>query len=168
MGKTHLASTPSGSHTVLALGATVNATLSCLLNRVVSVGTDSDGRRYVRIEPDIRHAEFVLRDFGLKGSKMKPLTTPGFKVDEKELAVRETEVPLEAADATRYRSCVMRLSFVAQDLGEPVKCLARSMAKPKPGSFQGSQESRTLVVGNQTHGPSLVAAKFPEQHFNIR
>ena len=24
-----------------------------LLNRVVSVGTDSDGRRYVRIEPDI-------------------------------------------------------------------------------------------------------------------
>ena len=25
-----------------------------LLNRVVSVGTDSDGRRYVRIEPDIR------------------------------------------------------------------------------------------------------------------
>ena len=31
---------------------------------------------------------------------MKPLTTPGFKLDEKELASRETEIPLESADAT--------------------------------------------------------------------
>ena len=51
-----------------------------LLNRIVSVGTDSDGRRHVRIEPDIRHAELVL------GSKAKPFTTPGFKLDERELA----------------------------------------------------------------------------------
>ena len=59
-----------------------------LLNRIVSVGTDSDGRRYVMIEPDIRHAELVLRDLGLEGSKAEPLTTPGFKVDEKELALK--------------------------------------------------------------------------------
>ena len=60
-----------------------------LLNRIVSVGTDSDGRRYVRIEPDIRHAELLLRNLELEGSKAKPLTTPGFKVDEKELELRE-------------------------------------------------------------------------------
>ena len=48
-----------------------------LLNRIVSVGKNSDGRRYVRIEPDIGHAELVLRDRGLEGSKVKPLTTPG-------------------------------------------------------------------------------------------
>ena len=59
-----------------------------LLNRIVSVGTDSDGRRYVRIEPDIRHAELVLRNLGLEGSKAKP---PGFKADEKEIALREKE-----------------------------------------------------------------------------
>ena len=59
-----------------------------LLSRTMSVGTDSDGRRYVRIEPDSRHAELVLRNFGWEGSKAKPLTTPGFKVDEKELALR--------------------------------------------------------------------------------
>ena len=46
-----------------------------LLKGVVSVGTKSNGRRYVRIEPDIRHAE------------LEPLTTPGFKFDEKELAL---------------------------------------------------------------------------------
>ena len=40
-----------------------------LLNRVVSVGTDSDGRRYVRIELDIRHAELVLRDFVWTGGQ---------------------------------------------------------------------------------------------------
>ena len=43
-----------------------------LLNRTVSVGTESDGGRYVRIEPDIRHAELVLRDLGLEGCKVKP------------------------------------------------------------------------------------------------
>ena len=62
-----------------------------LLNRIVSVGTDSVGRRYVSIEPDIRHAELALRETELEGSKAKPLTTPGFKLDEKELALRETE-----------------------------------------------------------------------------
>ena len=110
-----------------------------LLNRTVSVGTDSDGKRYVRIEPDIRHAELVLRDLGVEGCKGKPLTTPGFKLDERELALRETEVPLEATDATRYKSCVMGLSYLSQDradLGEPVKCLARTMAKPTPGSLR--------------------------------
>ena len=124
-----------------------------LFNRIVSVGTDSDGRRYVRIEPDIRHAELVLKDPGLQGSKAKPLTTPGFKHDERELALRETEVPLEAADATRYRSCVMRWSYLAQDgadLGEPVKCLARSMAKPTPGSLRDLKKVARYLLGPNT------------------
>ena len=96
-----------------------------------------------RIEPDIRHAELVLRNLGLDGSKTKPLTTPGFKVDEKELALREKEVLLDSQDATRYRSCVMRLSYFAldrADSGEPVKCLAWSMAKPTPGSLRDLEE----------------------------
>ena len=70
-----------------------------LLNRIVSVATDSDGTRYVRIQPDIRHAELVLRNLGLEGSKTKPFTTPGFKVVEKELALREKRVPLGSQDA---------------------------------------------------------------------
>ena len=71
-----------------------------LLNRIVSVGTDSDVRRHVRIEPEIKHAELVLRNVGLEGSKTKPLTTPGFKVDEKEFALREKEVPLDEVHFT--------------------------------------------------------------------
>ena len=56
-------------------------------------------------------------------------------IDEKELALREEEILLDATDATRFRSCVMRLTYFSQDradLGEPGNCLARSMAKPTP------------------------------------
>ena len=116
-----------------------------LLNRIVSVGTDSDGRRYARTEPDLRHAGLVLRNLGLEGSKAKPLTTPGFKVDEKELALREKEVPLDSGDATRYRSCVMRLSYFAldrADVGEP----ERSMAKPTPGSLRDLKKVARLFI----------------------
>ena len=80
-----------------------------LFNRIVSVGTNSDGRRCVSVEPDIRHAELVLRNLGLEGSKAEPLTPQGFKLDERELALRQTEVPLDSGVATRYWSCVVRL-----------------------------------------------------------
>ena len=136
-----------------------------LLNRIVSVGTDSDGRRYVRIEPDIRHAELVLKNLGLEGSKAKPLTTPGFKVDVKELALREKEVPLDSQGATRYRSCVMRLSYLAldrADLGEPVKCLARSMAKPTPGSLRDLKKVARYLLGTKHMALHLWRQTFPK------
>ena len=136
-----------------------------LLNRIVSVGTDSDGRRYVRIEPDIRHAELVPRDLGLEGSKAKPLTTPGFKVAEKELALRDKEVPLDSGDATRYRSCVTRLSYLAldrADLGEPVKCSARSMAKPTPGSLRDLKKVARYLLGAKHLALHLWRQTFPK------
>ena len=137
-----------------------------MLNRIVSVGTDSDGRRYVRIEPDIRHAELVLGNFGLEGSKTKPLTTPGFKVDEKELALREEEVPFDSQDATRHRSCVMRLSYLAldrADMGEPVKCLARSMAKPTPGgSLRDLKKVARYLLGTKHLALHLWRQTFPQ------
>ena len=80
----------------------------------VSVGTDSDGRRHVRIEPDVRHAELVVRDLGLECSKTKPLTTPGFKVDEKELALKETEA-VGGSRRNNVQELCHELSFLAQD-----------------------------------------------------
>ena len=132
---------------------------------IVSVGTDSDGRRYVRIEPDIRHAELVLSNLGLEGSKAKPLTTPGFKVDEKKLALSEKEVPLDSQGGTRYRSCVMRLSYLAldrADLGEPVKCLARSMAKPTPGSLRDLKKVARYLLGTRHMDLHLWRQTFPK------
>ena len=35
-----------------------------VLNRVVSLGLDRNGRRYVDIEPDARHVDLIIRDLG--------------------------------------------------------------------------------------------------------
>ena len=71
--------------------------------------------------------------------KTKSLCTPEFKFDDKEQASRSREPPLNRQEATRYRSCVVRLAFPAQDradLGGRVKCLARPMATPTPGGLR--------------------------------
>ena len=71
-----------------------------LLNRIVSVGADSDGRRCVRIEPDIRHTETCAQKLGIGRKQGETIDKQGFKVDEKELALREKEVPLDSQGAT--------------------------------------------------------------------
>ena len=43
----------------------------------MSVGTDSDDKRYVKIESDIKNVEFVLRILGLEGSNAKLLKHQG-------------------------------------------------------------------------------------------
>ena len=97
------------------------------------------------------------------------MTTPGFKVDEKELALREKEVPLDSQGATRYRSCVVRLSYLAldrADLGEPV--FSQVDGKANTRKSKGSQEGCRVLVGDQTHGSSFVATNVSEVHFNLR
>ena len=49
-----------------------------ILNRIVSLGVDESGQRFVKIEPDARHAELVLRELGFTGKKVNTLTIPGF------------------------------------------------------------------------------------------
>ena len=108
--------------------------------RVAScVGEDQDGQRYVQIEPDARHLGCVLRNVGLHGITTKSLCSYGFKLDDKEPTLRSREPPLNRQETTMYRSCVLRLAYLAQDrgdFGEPVKCLARSMATPTPGALR--------------------------------
>ena len=104
----------------------------------------------------------MLRNLGLEGSKAKP---PGFKADEKELALREKEVPIDSQGAVRYRSCVMRLSYLAldrADLGEPVKCLARSMAKPTPGSLRDLKNVARYLLRTKYAALHLWRQTFPK------
>ena len=104
-----------------------------VFNRVVRLGVDDGGRRYVDIEPDARHVELIVKTLGLGGSKTKGFSTPNVKVTDEQQVLRERSAKLGPSDATLYRSNVMRASFVAQDradLGEAVKCLAQGMASP--------------------------------------
>ena len=132
--------------------------------RVASfVGEDQDGQRFVLIEPDAGHFGSVLRDSGLHGIRTKSLCSPGFKLHDKELTLRSREPPLNRQETTMYRSCVLRLAYLAQDrgdFGEPVKCLARSMATPTPGALRDLKK-----VARYLRDRRHLALRFKQQIF---
>ena len=135
-----------------------------ILNRVVSLGHDAEGRRQIVIEPDFRHVQLVLQDLGLDKENTKSLTTPTIKIDEMEVERRKLEQPLDRSMTTTYRSCVMRLSFLSQDradLGEPVKTLARQMAKPTQGSMQDLKRVARYLRYKPSMGLIFTEQKMP-------
>ena len=94
---------------------------------------------------------------------MKSLCSPGFKFDDKEQASRSREQPLSRQEATRCRSCVVRLVSLAHDggdLGERVKCLARPMATPTPGALRDLKNVARYLAG-QRH----LVMRFEQQIF---
>ena len=104
------------------------------LNRVISV--DNNQGRRVMIEPDSRHAQLLVRELGLEGSK--GLDTP-IEHRSVEQQLRDHESPsLAEGQAKTYRSCCMRVAYLAQDrpdLGEASKVLARYMRSPNQGAW---------------------------------
>ena len=59
----------------------------------------------------------------------------------------------------------MRLSYLAldrADLGEPVKCLARSMAKPAPGSLRDLKKVARYLLGTKHLALHLWRQTFPK------
>ncbi len=59
-----------------------------VLNRVVVLGHDQDGRKFLRLEPDARHTELILKSLGLDGKETKSVATPGAKLTEEEVIRR--------------------------------------------------------------------------------
>lgn len=93
-----------------------------LLNRVFEWSKEG-----IKVEADQRHAELIVQDMGLNlGSK--GLTTPGVKVYD--LGGEE----LTKEEVVKYRSCVARGNYMAQDRSDvqyAVKELCRKMSDPK-------------------------------------
>lgn len=109
-----------------------------VLNRIVELG-ETDGRRWVRIEPDRRHVELILQAVGMKVGSSNGVSTPSIKPTDNQAALLQTSPELSAEDATKYRSSVMRASFLSQeraDLGETVKRLAQGMASPRMAHWE--------------------------------
>lgn len=98
-----------------------------VLNRVVQIGVVG-----VRLEADARHAELVVREFGLEGGR--DVASPGDKdFFKKDLDAEEMQ-ELSKDAATRYWATVARLNYMASehpDLQYSVKELARSMSAPR-------------------------------------
>ena len=74
----------------------------------------------------------------------------------------------------RCRPCGQRVALEdernrpgSSDLGEPVKCSARSMAKPTPASLRDLKKVARYLLG-PTLGSSFVATNVSEVHFKLR
>jgi hypothetical protein len=88
-------------------------------------------QKTLRIEPDARHAQLIIKELGLE--KGNGVETPAEKKSvEQQLMDSETK-PLNDQMKKQYRSCVMRAAYLAQDdpsINEATKNLARNMNCP--------------------------------------
>ena len=120
-----------------------------ILHRVVKLGRDESGRKFVQVEPVARHVPSILKTLGLTG-KSTATSVPGVKVTDAELERRLSEPTLSKTDTSAYRSCVMRAAFLAQDradIGEATKTLARSMSRPTAGAWRDLKHFARYLLG---------------------
>ena len=135
-----------------------------VLNRVVELG-ESDGRKWVRIEPDKRHVELIWRAVGMN-SKSNGVTTPSIKPTDEQAHQLQFSPELPAAQASQYRSAVMRASFLSQersDLSETVKRLAQGMSKVRLAHWEMLKRMARYLSGG-----GVPSAEDARPHLHMR
>ena len=86
----------------------------------------------MEMEADRRHVEVLVAEMGLSATS-KGVDTPRVKKSEAEAFQGLEAPPLDRTGVRRYRSCVMRMSYLGQDrsdMQEAAKCLAQRMKEP--------------------------------------
>jgi hypothetical protein len=109
-----------------------------VLNRIVRWGGSG-----IEYEADPRHAEIIISELGLKGSKA--VATPGIKCN-----VFDTAEPLNGREASHYRSLVARANYLAQDrmdIQYAVKELTRRMSTPDSEDWVALKRLGRFLVG---------------------
>ena len=87
-------------------------------------------------ECDPRHAEILVKEVGMKVGEKGNVGTPGAKIEEE-----DTDKPLSADLATKYRSLAARANFMALDRADiqfATKELSRFMQSPTDKSWMAS------------------------------
>ena len=120
--------------------------IRCLnrLIRWVQPAFKGQSDQYIEWESDPRHIEILLAALGLAESS-KALSSPGVKMPK---GVNET--PLTQEDRELYRSCTMRLAYLALDRPElqyPSKELARSMQQPTKWDMEQLKRAARFLIG---------------------
>ena len=111
----------------------------------------------LELEADPRHAELVVQQLELQGSKS--LSTPG--VDGADEDDTEEDRPLSDADASKFRGVIARINYLAADrpdLQYATKEVCREMASPTSGSLR-----RLLRIGRYLVGQPRLIWKFALQ-----
>ena len=123
-----------------------------VLNRVIR--WEADGLVY---EPDQRHAEMIIREFGLEGAGS--VLTPGTRGEQEVasapdgvlgLTVEDETEEMATADATQFRGLAARGNYLAQDrvdIQYACKEASRRMAKPRVGDWQLLKRIARYLVG---------------------
>ena len=123
-----------------------------VLNRVIR--WEADGLVY---EPDQRHAEMIIREFGLEGAGS--VLTPGTRGEQEVasapdgvlgLTVEDEIEEMATADATQFRGLAARGNYLAQDrvdIQYACKEASRRMAKPRVGDWQLLKRIARYLVG---------------------
>ncbi len=123
-----------------------------VLNKVIRY---TDGG--LELEADPRHAELVVRDLELEGTKVSK--TPGVKPEARKVVKKDEESdgeeveddePMEAKDATRYRAIVARLNYMAADRADiqfAVKEAARHMSTPTKSNWHALKRIGQYLKG---------------------
>ena len=99
-----------------------------ILNRIIRFTKDG-----IELEADLRHAELIVSQLGLKESK--ELTCPSAEEVKRE----DDEIELNNEYTTQYKSIVARANYLATDRPDiqyAVKKLATSMSKPTNRNWQ--------------------------------
>ena len=106
-------------------------------------------------EPDIRHAELIVRELGLKDAKA--VATPGTydsrKHEAKDAEGRSVEgedAPMHPEDATKYRGIAARLNYLAMDRSDvqfAAKECCKHMSAPKRGDWEKLKRAGQYLKG---------------------
>ncbi len=115
-----------------------------ILNRLIDFD-EIDGKETITYEPDPRHVDLLLSQVGMN-ERSKGVSTPGEKK-----ADYVDDTPLSKEATTMYRSCTMRLAFLAADLPHLQFCgnrLARKMSKPTQGSWNRLKRAVRYLVAH--------------------
>ncbi len=133
-----------------------------VLNKVIRYTSEG-----LELEADPRHAELVVRDLEVEGSKT--FRTPGVKVENKQVMKGsddeqeddKEDPPMGSKDATRYRAIVARLNYMAADrldIQYAVKEVARNMSTPRQSHWSALRR-----IGLYLQGRPRLVMKYPWQ-----
>ena len=102
------------------------------------------GERSTTTEADPRHVEIVLNELGLQGGKTTVSSGVHSDIAEEPL--------LSTAEASRFRSLVMRCNYLAldrPDINYASKELARAMQRPAQGHWNGLKRLARYLSGHR-------------------
>jgi hypothetical protein len=136
------------------------------LNRIIQLGYTEEGKKFLEIEADSRHAEMIIKTLGLDGQRTKPMSVPGTKLNDVEVEQRKRMPALTSTETTLYRSNVMRAAFLAQDrgdIGDAVRSLAQGMSKPTDGHMADLKHLGRYLVGHRNVVNRFVQQKMPTE-----